>query len=786
MKNKSLLAVVSFLLVLFFVYMSFQLLLPSATLSEDVPQTEFSTERALKHLEIISEKPHYIGSDAHTEVKDYLLTQLELLGLEDVHIQEGFTLNPKWGVLAKPKNIVGKIKGVNTGKALLLLAHYDSAPHSSSHGASDAGSGVVAILEGVRAYLASGNIPQNDIIILFSDAEEIGLMGAKLFVEEHPWAANTGLVINFEARGSGGPSNMIVETNEGNAQLIKEFINAKPDYPVATSLMYSIYKMLPNDTDSTVFREEGDIDSFFFAFIDDHYDYHTANDTYENLDRNTLEHQGTYVMAMLNHFSNIDLNNLKADEDHVYFNFPVIKMVSYPFSWVMPMLIFAIILFLALVVIGLAKRQLSIKNIFKGFLPLLIALALSGVVTYFGWKGFSALYTHYGEILHGFTYNGHLYIKGFVFVTVAICFWIYGLFTTRENKADLLVAPIFVWLLVSGFLAVSLKGGAYFIIPVYFALLSLWLMMRTKQTPILLLSLLTVPAIFIFAPLIQFFPVGLGLKMLVGSALLTVLTFGLLLSVIVNYNAKRILSVLALVTGVVFFITAHNKSDFTEGREKPNSLVYYHNTAEDQVYWLTYDTILDDWTKTYLGEAPQEAGALIASAASKYGTGFTYAAEAPLLPVPTIDWQLTRDTIIDENREVTLVLYPQRKLNRMTISTEPETQFEEISFNGVSKPLKNSDGTVAIKRQSRSLADYYVSDNDSLVIQYRVEKGTNVMFTIQEISLDLLSNTLFDVPQRPSSMIPKPFITNDAIIIKQTIDIPEYQIEEEPEADDEN
>jgi hypothetical protein len=28
--------------------------------------------------------------------------------------------------------------------------------------------------------------------------------------------------------------------------------------------------MLPNDTDSTIFREDGDIESMFFAFIDDH------------------------------------------------------------------------------------------------------------------------------------------------------------------------------------------------------------------------------------------------------------------------------------------------------------------------------------------------------------------------------------------------------------------------------------------------------------------------------------------------------------------------------------
>ena len=158
---------------------------------------------------------------------------------------------------------------------------------------------MVTILETLRAYILNGKKPKNDIIVLFTDAEEVGLDGARLFVNNHPWAKNVGIALNFEARGSGGPSNMIVETNGGNKNLIKAFMEADVKFPVASSLMYSIYKMLPNDTDSTVLREGADIDGFFFAFIDDHYDYHTANDTYDNLDVNTLQHQGEYLLPLV-------------------------------------------------------------------------------------------------------------------------------------------------------------------------------------------------------------------------------------------------------------------------------------------------------------------------------------------------------------------------------------------------------------------------------------------------------------------------------------------------------
>jgi hypothetical protein len=107
------------------------------------------------------------------------------------------------------------------------------------------------------------------------------------------------LVLNFEARGSGGPSYMLLETNGKNSKLLSEFLAAKPNFPAANSLMYSVYKNLPNDTELTVFREDANINGFNFAFIGDHFDYHTAQDSYDRLDRETLVHQADYLTSTL-------------------------------------------------------------------------------------------------------------------------------------------------------------------------------------------------------------------------------------------------------------------------------------------------------------------------------------------------------------------------------------------------------------------------------------------------------------------------------------------------------
>jgi len=322
--------------------------------------------------------------------------ELQKLGLE-TSLQEGYTLSD-WGNLVKSKNILARIKGTNNSKALLLLSHYDSAPHSYSHGASDAGSGVATILEGVRTFLYNKTPHKNDVIILFSDAEELGLNGAALFVTQHQWAKEIGLVLNFEARGTSGPSYMLMETNKGNAGLVKEFAAAKTPCPASNSLMYSIYKMLPNDTDLTVFREQGNIQGFNFAFIDDHYNYHTAQDDIHHLNKNTLAHQGTYLMPLLNYFSNTDLNSTQTSDDDVYFTIPY-SFIHYPFSWVMPMTIIAFILLIVFIFFGIGKRLISIQEVGKGFIPLLSAVITSGLVTFFGWKALLQIYPQYNGFI---------------------------------------------------------------------------------------------------------------------------------------------------------------------------------------------------------------------------------------------------------------------------------------------------------------------------------------------------------------------------------------------------
>lgn len=752
-------SIISSLLILLALYWGFESMMPAYQKNINIPMSSFSTDKALAHVKAISRAPHGVGFRAHSDVREYIMGELGKLGLQ-ASIQEGYTAGD-WTNFSKAVNILARIEGTGTGKALVLLSHYDSSPHSSL-GASDAGSGVATILEGVRAYLSENVTPVNDIIILFTDAEELGLNGADLFVNEHPWAGEVGLVLNFEARGSGGPSYMLIETNGGNAKLIREFTKANPDYPVANSLAYSIYKMLPNDTDLTVFREDRDIEGFNFAFIDDHFDYHTQMDNFDRLDRNTLAHQGSYLMPLLKYFSHADLSNLKADDDYIYFSAPFFKLVSYPFGWLWPMFGLALLIFIILLVMGFRKKMLQVREVGKGILPLLISLILSGVAGYFSWPVLKLMYPQYNDILQGFTYNGHSYIAAFVFFSTGICFWAYQKFG-KISTANLLVTVISLWLAICAVVGVYLPGAGFFIIPLY-GLLASYLVILNQESPSpFLMVFLSLPALWIYAPFIKMFPVGLGLKMLIATSVLTTLVFLLLLPVYSYYKRKSQWAYLCMLGFVAFLISAHFKSGFDAANPKPTSLLYVLDADTGSAQWATYEEQVSDWTKQYIGMVPPVTEELAGrQISSKYSTGFSFVADAPLkgIPVPLIE--KTRDTLIGGERILNLRISPQRQVNRLEVYTN-DIPITWAKVNGISMPSGFLE-----KRSGGKLFTHYISNNEQTELVLSIPADTVLEITFYEASNDLMSNPLFSIPQRPGNAIPMPFVLNDAILVITT------------------
>lgn len=228
---------------------------------------------------------------------------------------------------------------------------------------------------------------------------------------------------------------------------------------------------------------------------------------------------------------------------------------------------------------------------------------------------------------------------------------------------------------------------------------------------------------------------------------------------------------------LICFIGAHLKSDYTEDRKKPNSLLYYQDQDKNENYWLTYDTNLDSWTKGYLSDSPEKASKYIeGAAASKYNGGFSYAKEAPPKNIASAVIRLDADTIMTDYRASTVTILPQRNTHELFVYLDKEYNFETLEINGkeVSKDTTISGFT---DRVSNRLLRYFVAGNDSLELKYTTRTKKMPRFSIREYSYDLLTHPQFSINKRPAHMMPMPFVNTDAIITKKTFVLDSLQVQ---------
>ena len=309
--------------------------------------TGFSSERAFATLSrlLAEQRPHPTGSPENAVVRDRIMTELTAAGYTP-EIQSAFQCSPpdRGAGCSTVENIIAVHKGTGAGKAILATAHYDSVP--AGPGVADDGAGVAVMLELAR-HLAIKPPARNDVIILIADSEETGLRGALAFAEHHPLMKQVGLVVNVEARGASGPSIMF-ETGTGNARLIDLFANTVA-LPVSNSLAYEIYKLLPNDTDFSIYKRYN-LTGFNFAIIGSASRYHSSLDDLAHLDKNSLRHHGDNTFALMTKLVDVDLATLKAETDASYFDIFGQTMAVWPAAFNLPAALAALLGIIGLIV----------------------------------------------------------------------------------------------------------------------------------------------------------------------------------------------------------------------------------------------------------------------------------------------------------------------------------------------------------------------------------------------------------------------------------------------------
>ena len=274
---------------------------PPAAQGVDVQGFSSARAEALLREFLGDETPHPVASPANRRVKERILQQLERFGIS-AEVQQSFACNIKWPRCAQVENIIANIPGQNT-EAVLLMAHYDSVPHAP--GAGDDGAGVAAILEVARQLKQEGPY-RNSLILAITDAEEVGLIGAEAFFDQHPAAKDVALVLNLEGSGSAGPVQLL-RTGRDNRFVVQRYQAVVTD-SMANSVSNEIFKHMPNDTDFSVVQRAG-IQGIDLVFAGERNHYHTRLDSVDNLDKNTLQHHGNLLLPLAREFLQADLLN---------------------------------------------------------------------------------------------------------------------------------------------------------------------------------------------------------------------------------------------------------------------------------------------------------------------------------------------------------------------------------------------------------------------------------------------------------------------------------------------
>ena len=564
-----------------------------APVPASAPDSVFSSARAMTHLVRIASDAHPPGSPAHGRVREYLLEQLRGLG-HDPTVQTttsfaGGSFAPRAATI---RNVVARIPGSDPGgRAVLVTAHYDS--REIARGAGDDGSGVVTILEGLRALGERGQLG-NDLIVLLTDAEEVGLLGARAFVDEHPWMEDVALVVSIEMRGGGGPS-MMFETGAENGWVIEALRQADP-YPSANSVGFEIYKRMPNDTDFTPFKDAGK-QGLNFAGLGRAHVYHQVYDSPENFDERTLQHHGEHAVAMLQHFGNADLSVV--DGPNVsYISIPFLGLVTYGALWIWVLGVATVAAWVLALLVG--KRAGSrTQCIVAGFGATVVLTGAAAAAAFYLYDWRSGAHPEAGALHAGAFHSEGWYVLAIVSTAFALAAAILSLLRRWFSLAELAVGALFVPVALAAVATVMFPMAAMnFQWPALagcigaMAVAGLPRNGRLGLLRWLVAVVAAVPVVVVLTPLIEAVWLARGLALAPVVAVLAALVFVQLLPLLDTLREPNgwWAPLAGLAIAGLFLAVGMSTASPSADRPAPSTLVYALDRETGSAYWGTDPT----------------------------------------------------------------------------------------------------------------------------------------------------------------------------------------------------
>ncbi len=477
---------------------------PPAPVAASAPDTAFSAERAMRHVTMVAQRPHAIGSPDAARVRAYVLGELAALHVPS-EVQEATGVGTRYQVAGRVHNVIARVPGTKPGgPAILLMAHTDGVPAGPA--ASDDGSGVAVLLETLRA-LRAGPPLEHDVIALFTDGEEVGLLGAAAFVREHRWAHDVAATLNFDARGTTGKAYMF-ETGAGNLDIVRIYRSA-PNVN-GTSLMVTVYRTLPNDTDLSELAILGR-PALNFAFADGVDRYHTTQDNVSQINPGSIQHEGAQALAITRALANGPLPR-PTTGNAVFFDFPMLGLVLYPEGAAIPLAALSAVL-VVITLLAIRRRERRwIRDLILGTLATIFAAALGGGAAYLAGLGMTRVHATLG----GTPALSGVYAVAITLLALTMAAACWALARRWGSAAGTHGGALLVWTILMLFVSWKAPGASFFLVwPLLAASVAALLEPRMDWVAISVLWLATFIAMALMVPLI--YSVGLILLGLTGG-----------------------------------------------------------------------------------------------------------------------------------------------------------------------------------------------------------------------------------------------------------------------------
>jgi len=675
----------------------------------------------------------------------------------------------------------------------MLAAHYDSVP--TGPGANDDGTAVAALLETARA-LTSGPPLRNDVILMFTDGEETELLGSKVFVEEHPWADEVGVTLNFEARGGGGPSVVFeITPNAREWQLVEGVARAAPR-PIASSITSEIYRRMGLQTDLLVFSREAGIAGVNFAYFRDATRYHTALDTPGNVDENSLQHHGSYALALARYFGNGGPKVMSPAAagmgKPVYFDVLGLFLVRYPAGWALVFSAFVAILFVGVLVLGLRRRLLTGRGTLGSFLVSLLALVLIPAVI----AALLPLLRFVGggrpvEIRLGDVYYSGIYALGFLAATLALAIVLYGFAGRQAGAYNLTLGTLVPWLMLCCLSTLLLPRVSYvFTWPLLLALIGIAASMllpnprgrsRASYVRMAIVLLCGAAAIALLAPFIYLLHLALTVGLATVTAVLIVLTAGILAGPVVFLVGGEgvrvpVWSSLGLAFAAAgLFLAGGLLSGFDADHPRPDSILYALDADSGEAIWATLDEETDAYTSRFV--RPNAARGRLEDFLPLGSPGLF--SEAPAVPLAAPAVEVLGDHASGDTRTLRLRVSSPRGAKYLSLwlqsddPQDPDTPVLSAAVDG--EPVE---GPTDLGPWGRWGVEFRTLPKDGVVLTLEVRAGAPLQLRVVDSS-----DGLPDVPgideRRPADTMPQyelgagvtPF--SDATFVGKNFDLTE-------------